>query len=310
MDTENIFLELKKIIPEENILKNESMKKHTTFKTGGIADLFVKVKSIDQLKDILFFCKNNDVKFYIIGNGSNLIVSDKGLRGIVIKIELKDIEINDIKGKKEIVVESGVMMGFLAQKLLKQQITGFEELSGIPGTVGGAVVMNAGAHGKEMKDIITEITAVDYNGNIYNFSNEDALFDYRKSRFQNEDYIIVKIKMLLDEGKEDEIKKKMDEFLQYRKEKQPIEYPNAGSTFKRGNDFITAQLIDQAGLKGYSIGDAQVSDKHAGFIINKGNATSDEILSLVKYVEKTIFEKFDKKIKLENIVLGESFKDK
>lgn len=310
MDTENIFLELKKIIPEENILKNESMKKHTTFKTGGIADLFVKVKSIDQLKDILFFCKNNDVKFYIIGNGSNLIVSDKGLRGIVIKIELKDIEINDIKGKKEIVVESGVMMGFLAQKLLKQQITGFEELSGIPGTVGGAVVMNAGAHGKEMKDIITEITAVDYNGNIYNFSNEDALFDYRKSRFQNEDYIIVKIKMLLDEGKEDEIKKKMDEFLQYRKEKQPIEYPNAGSTFKRGNDFITAQLIDQAGLKGYSIGDAQVSDKHAGFIINKGNATSDEILSLVKYVEKIIFEKFDKKIKLENIVLGESFKDK
>lgn len=310
MDTENIFLELKKIIPEENILKNESMKKHTTFKTGGIADLFVKVKSIDQLKDILFFCKNNDVKFYVIGNGSNLIVSDKGLRGIVIKIELKDIEINDIKGKKEIVVESGVMMGFLAQKLLKQQITGFEELSGIPGTVGGAVVMNAGAHGKEMKDIITEITAVDYNGNIYNFSNEDALFDYRKSRFQNEDYIIVKIKMLLDEGKKDEIKEKMDEFLQYRKEKQPIEYPNAGSTFKRGNDFITAQLIDQAGLKGYSIGDAQVSDKHAGFIINKGNATSDEILSLVKYVEKTIFEKFDKKIKLENIVLGESFKDK
>lgn len=310
MDTENIFLELKKIIPEENILKNESMKKHTTFKTGGIADLFVKVKSIDQLKDILFFCKNNDVNFYVIGNGSNLIVSDKGLRGIVIKIELKDIEINDIKGKKEIVVESGVMMGFLAQKLLKQQITGFEELSGIPGTVGGAVVMNAGAHGKEMKDIITEITAVDYNGNIYNFSNEDALFDYRKSRFQNEDYIIVKIKMLLDEGKEDEIKKKMDEFLQYRKEKQPIEYPNAGSTFKRGNDFITAQLIDQAGLKGYSIGDAQVSDKHAGFIINKGNATSDEILSLVKYVEKIIFEKFDKKIKLENIVLGESFKDK
>lgn len=310
MDTENIFLELKKIIPEENILKNESMKKHTTFKTGGIADLFVKVKSIDQLKDILFFCKNNDVKFYVIGNGSNLIVSDKGLRGIAIKIELKDIEIKDINGEKEIVVESGVMMGFLAQKLLKQQITGFEELSGIPGTVGGAVVMNAGAHGKEMKDIITEITAVDYNGNIYNFSNEDALFDYRKSRFQNEDYIIVKIKMLLDEGKEDEIKKKMDEFLQYRKEKQPIEYPNAGSTFKRGNDFITAQLIDQAGLKGYSIGDAQVSDKHAGFIINKGNATSDEILSLVKYVEKIIFEKFDKKIKLENIVLGESFKDK
>lgn len=310
MDTENIFLELKKIIPEENILKNESMKKHTTLKTGGIADLFVKVKSIDQLKDILFFCKNNDVKFYVIGNGSNLIVSDKGLRGIAIKIELKDIEIKDINGGKEIVVESGIMMGFLAQKLLKQQVTGFEELSGIPGTVGGAVVMNAGAHGKEMKDIITEIIAVDYNGNIHKFSNEDALFDYRKSRFQNEDYIIVKIKMMLSEGKEEQIKKKMDEFLQYRKEKQPIEYPNAGSTFKRGSDFITAQLIDQAGLKGYSIGDAQVSDKHAGFIINKGNATSDEILSLVKYVEKTIFEKFGKKIQLENIVLGESFKDK
>lgn len=310
MDTENIFLELKKIIPEENILKNESMKKHTTLKTGGIADLFVKVKSIDQLKDILFFCKNNDVKFYVIGNGSNLIVSDKGLRGIAIKIELKDIEIKDINGGKEIVVESGIMMGFLAQKLLKQQITGFEELSGIPGTVGGALVMNAGAHGKEMKDIITEIIAVDYNGNIHKFSNEDALFDYRKSRFQNEDYIIVKIKMMLSEGKEEQIKKKMDEFLQYRKEKQPIEYPNAGSTFKRGSDFITAQLIDQAGLKGYSIGDAQVSDKHAGFIINKGNATSDEILSLVKYVEKTIFEKFGKKIQLENIVLGESFKDK
>ena len=165
--------------------------------------------------------------------------------------------------------------------------------------------MNAGAHGKEIKDVITEVTAMDYNGEIYKFTKEDCKFEYRRSIFQEKKYIIIQAKMLLEKGKKEDIKNKMNEYLEYRKEKQPIEYPNAGSTFKRGNDYITAQLIDQAGLKGYKIGGAEVSKKHAGFIINKENATAEDVINLVDYVTKKIKEKFSKNIKLEIEILGE-----
>ena len=194
-------------------------------------------------------------------------------------------------------------IGFLAQKFLKEEITGFEELSGIPGTIGGAILMNAGAHGKEIKDIVTEVTAMDYNGKIFNFTNEEAEFTYRHSKFSNGEYIILQAKMLLQKGSKEEIKAKMDEYAQYRKEKQPIEYPSAGSTFKRGTDFITAKLIDEAGLKGYSIGGAKVSEKHAGFIINTGDATAKDVLDLARYVTDKVYEKFGKKIEFEIKIL-------
>lgn len=301
-----MLLNLKKYVSEEKIKINEPMKMHTSFKIGGPAEFFVKVSTLEELKNILRFCKDNKIPVTVIGNGSNLLVTEKGIKGVVIKLELKEIEINNINSeKRKITVGSGVPIGLLAQKLLREEITGFEELSGIPGTIGGAIVMNAGAHGKEMKDIVTEVTALDYDGNIYKFTNNQSEFTYRHSKFSNGDYIIIQTILVLEKGKKEKIKEKMDEYGQYRREKQPIEFPNAGSTFKRGNDFITAKLIDEAGLKGYSIGGAQISEKHAGFIINKGNATSQDVLNLIKYVTDRVYKEFGKKIELEIQILGE-----
>lgn len=307
MENKEILEKLRKIFPDERIKENELMKNHTSFKIGGPADFFIKINSLDELKYVLKICKDNGISLTLIGNGSNLLILDKGIKGIVIKLELKEMYINYIDNQKiEIVADSGLQIGLLAQKLLKEEISGFEELAGIPGTIGGAVVMNAGAHGKEMKDIITEITAIDYDGKIYKFTNEEAGFEYRHSKFSNNDYIILQVKLLLESGNKEEIKAKMNEYFQYRKEKQPIEFPSAGSTFKRGEDFITAKLIDEVGLKGYSIGDAKVSEKHAGFIINKGNASSQDVLDLVEFVKNKVYEKFKKNIELEIKVLGES----
>ena len=306
MDNKEILNNLEKIISKEKIRQNESMKEHTSLKIGGPAEFFVKVNSVEELKEVLQFSKTNKIPLTIVGNGSNLLVLDNGIKGIVIKTELKQIQIKSINEEKvEVIVDDGVQLGLLAQKLLKEEISGFEELSGIPGTIGGAVVMNAGAHGKEFKDIVTEVTAIDYNGNIHIFTNEQSEFAYRHSKFSDEKYIILQVKLLLQKGKKEEIKAKMDEYAKYRKEKQPIEFPSAGSTFKRGTDFITAKLIDDAGLKGYSIGGAKISEKHAGFVINTGNATAQDVLDLVKYVADTIYEKFGKKIELEIKVLGE-----
>ena len=306
MDNKEILNNLEKIISKEKIKQNEPMKEHTSLKIGGPAEFFVQVNSVEELKELLQFCKNNKIQLTIVGNGSNLLVLDNGIKGIVIKTELKQIQIKNINEEKvEVIVDDGVKLGLLAQKLLKEEITGFEELSGIPGTIGGAIAMNAGAHGKEIKDIVTEVTTIDYDGNIHVFTNEQSQFTYRHSKFLDEKYIILQVKLLLEKGKEEEIKSKMDEYAQYRKEKQPIEFPSAGSTFKRGTDFITAKLIDDAGLKGYSIGGAKISDKHAGFVINTGNATAQDVLDLVKYVTDKVYEKFGKKIELEIKVLGE-----
>lgn len=306
MDNKEILSNLEKIISKEKIKQNEPMKEHTSLKIGGPAEFFIKVNSVEELKGVLQFCKANVVPLTIVGNGSNLLVLDKGIKGIVIKTELKQIQIKNINEEKvEVIVDDGVQLGLLAQKLLKNEITGFEELSGIPGTIGGAVVMNAGAHGKEMNDIVKEVTAIDYNGNIHIFTNEQSEFSYRHSKFSDEKYIILQVKLLLEKGKKEEIKLKMNEYAQYRKEKQPLEFPSAGSTFKRGTDFITAKLIDEAGLKGYSIGGAKISEKHAGFVINTGNAIAQDVLDLVKYVTDVVYEKFGKKIELEIKVLGE-----
>lgn len=290
---------------KENLYYDEPMAKHTSFKIGGPADVFIKVDNIEELKEILDLSKKNQIPLTIIGNGSNLLVTDKGIRGITAKLNLKDIEIKNENNKQIIKVEAGVPVGLLAQKLLKEEITGFEELSGIPGTIGGAVIMNAGAHGKELKDILKKVTAMDYNGNIHEFTNEECLFSYRNSRFQKEKYIILQATLELEKGNSTEIKGKMDEYMQFRKEKQPIEYPNAGSTFKRGEDFVTAKLIDEAGLKGYKVGGAQVSEKHAGFIVNVDNATAKDVIELADYIKEKIEEKFGKKINLEIQIIGE-----
>lgn len=298
---EEIHNDLLKKIDEEQIYMNEPMKKHTTFKVGGNADFFVKVKTIDELKFILQYTKKNNIPLTIIGNGSNLLVKDNGIRGITIQLKLENIEIDG----STVIVGSSVKLAVLAIKLLENELTGFEFASGIPGTMGGAICMNAGAYGSEMKDVVKQVTCIDYDGNEIILSNSDMEFSYRNSILKKKDLIVLQVVLEFIKGNKEEIKQKMDEYKKSRIEKQPLELPNAGSTFKRGEDFVTAMLIDQAGLKGYKIGGAQVSLKHAGFVVNTGDATAKDILDLIAYIKKTIKEKFDKDIQEEIIILGE-----
>ena len=301
----NIITLLKEKIDSKDILENEPMSKHTTFKVGGKADLLVKVHDIDQIKFVLDIAKDNSIPIFILGNGSNLLVKDKGIRGITLKIEIRNIEIDRKDDAVYVTVGSGNKMAEIAARLLDEEISGFEFAAGIPGTIGGFIRMNAGAYGKEAKDIVTETTIVDYGGNIKKIIGQEHKFEYRNSIFANMKAIILETKLKLDYGKKSEIQSLMQEYRESRFEKQPIEFPSAGSTFKRGKDFITAKLIDECGLKGYCIGGAKVSTKHAGFIVNTGNATASNIIELIDYVIKTVYEKTGKKIELEIEVIGE-----
>ena len=293
-------------IPNENILKNEPMKKHTSFKIGGNAEMFIKAKDIKEIREVLQIAKDNNIPLTVIGNGSNILVKDNGIEGIVLKVEIDGIEIeNTDDGCAIVSVGAGVLLGKLAQILLKKSISGFEFASGIPGTIGGAVRMNAGAYGSEFKDIVIETSYMDYDGNIFTINNEQQKFEYRKSIFKDKKWIILESKLLLKYAEDSSlIKEKMDEFKKSRIEKQPIEYPSAGSTFKRGSDFITAKLIDECGLKGYKVGNAQVSTKHAGFVINTGDATAKDVLELVDIIKNNVYQKFEKEIELEVEVIG------
>ena len=313
------------VIPKENILLDEPMTKHTSFKIGGNAECFIRAKSRDEVKFILEICNERCIPLTIVGNGSNLLVKDNGIKGIVLKVDIDYIEIVNLEETKEfsegfknkliesgsgsnclITVGAGVPLGKLAQILLKDSITGFEFASGIPGTIGGAVRMNAGAYGTEFKDIVVETTCMDKKGEIFKLSNSEQKFEYRRSIFKDADYVILETKLLLKRIDDNStIKDKMDELKKSRLEKQPIEYPSAGSTFKRGNDFITAKLIDECGLKGYSVGGAQVATKHAGFVINTGNATAKDVLELIDVIKKSVLQKFNKEIELEIEVIGE-----
>ena len=300
MENEKIWQDLRKIILEENIKVDEPMSKHTSFKTGGPAEFYITAKTIEDIQNIFQYAKTNRIKLYIIGNGSNLLVSDEGIKGIVLKIAVDNIE--TLVSDFGILVNAGagVKTMALAQILKKDGITGFEELAGIPGTIGGANYMNAGAYGKELKDIIVETKVINKEtGKIETLKKEEQELKYRSSIFKNKKYIIIETTFNLQRGKPEEIERRMNEFSIQRKEKQPLEYPSAGSTFKRGDGFITAKLIDECGLKGYTIGGAQISEKHAGFIINKGNATSKDILDLIDYTKKKVFEKFGVQIEEE-----------
>ena len=282
-------------INKENILLDEPMSMHTSFKTGGKADILVKAYSVKEIKSVLKISKENSIPLFVLGNGTNLLVKDEGFRGIILQVKLEDIKIDGT----EVVVQSGVKNAVLSKKLTDNSLTGFEFASGIPGTIGGAIKMNAGAYGSEIKDIVTEVAYLDYNGNIHTINNLECEFSYRHSRFFNEKAIIIETKLNLQYGNKEEIENKVKELLKQRKEKQPLEYPNAGSTFKRGENYITAKLIDECGLKGYTIGGAQVSEKHAGFIVNKINATSSDILKLIEYVQDCVKEQTGKEIELE-----------
>lgn len=304
MEKQKIYELLTNEIKQGIVKIDEPMKKHTNFKIGGNADVFVIAKNIEEIKCVIKFSKENNIPLTILGNGSNVLVSDKGIRGIVLQIGLKEIKVEKHENAL-IEVDAGAMLGALAQILLKQSISGFEFAAGIPGSIGGAIRMNAGAYGGEMKDIVKNVTVLNEKGEINILTNEECEFSYRHSRFTNSKEIIIKATLELPFGNENEIKAKMDEYAQSRKEKQPLNLPSAGSTFKRGADFITAKLIDECGLKGYTSGDAQVSTLHAGFVVNLGNATAQDVLSVVNHVKQVVLEKTGKQIELEIELLGE-----
>ncbi len=301
MNTNEIYELLNNKIPEMEVLKNESMKKHTSFRIGGEAQIFAKAKTVKQIKSVLDICKTYNIPLNIIGNGSNLLVKDEGVKGIVLRIDLEDFKVEDVGNENVIVtVGSGMLIGKLAYILLNEAISGFEFASGIPGTIGGAVRMNAGAYGTEFKDIVIETTALNKNGELIKFDNLKQNFEYRSSIFKNKEFIIIETKLQLKKVEDpSQIKEKMEQYKNSRIEKQPVEFPSAGSTFKRGEDFITAKLIDECGLKGYQIGGAQVSTKHAGFIVNTGNATAEDVLKLAEFIKEKVKEKFNKNIELE-----------
>lgn len=304
MEKQKIYELLTNEIKQGIVKIDELMRKHTNFKIGGNADVFVIAKNIEEIKCVIKFSKENNILLTILGNGSNVLVSDKGIRGIVLQVGTKEIKIE--KQKNALVeVEAGVMLGALAQVLLKQSISGFEFAAGIPGSIGGAIRMNAGAYGGEMKDIVKDVTVLNEKGEISVLTNEECEFSYRHSRFTDSKEIVIKVTLKLPLGNEAEIKAKMDEYDQSRREKQPLNLPSAGSTFKRGSDFITAKLIDECGLKGYTSGDAQVSTLHAGFVVNLGNATAQDVLNVVNHVKQVVLEKTGKQIELEVELLGE-----
>jgi len=293
-----ILEKLKTITKEENIFVNESMAKHTTFRTGGNADFFVMPETIEELSQIL----NVTPDVYVLGNGSNVLVTDKGVRGIV--VSLKKLNQYTVEGET-IFADSGVPIAKLAHVAKQNGLSGLEFACGIPGTLGGAVYMNAGAYGGEMKDVVVNTTYLDKK-TLEIKTCEDHEFVYRGSIFSRKvDGIILKVKLQLKAGNLEEIEAKMKENMQSRNTKQPVNMPSAGSTFKRQEGVIAAKLIDEAGLKGYRIGGAEVSTLHAGFVINAGGATSQDILDLIAYIQKVIKEKYQVMLEPEVKILGE-----
>ncbi len=300
----NKYKGLEDIISSDRIRYNEPMKYHTTMKVGGECSCLVEPSSIEEINSIVKYAKENNLKYYIIGNGSNLLVKDKGIDGLVIKItnEFADIE----KNGEYIKVYAGYSLPKLAQYAKNNGLAGLEFASGIPGSIGGAIRMNAGAYGSEMVNVVDKVGYLNEKGELIEISCKEAEFSYRHSMFvEHPEYIIVYAIYKLEKGNCEEISSKMEEYMNSRKEKQPLEYPNFGSVFKRPDGgYFVGKLVDDCGLKGYTIGGAQVSTKHSGFIINTGNATCKDVLELIEYVKNTVKEKFNVLLEEEVVILG------
>jgi len=280
------------------------MKLHTTFKIGGNASLFIEVETITQLSDIVRLCNNENIKYMILGKGSNLLISDKGLDIVVIKLcgEFKTTERLD---NNTIYCGAGMSLAGLCREAENNSLSGLEFAWGIPGSVGGAVFMNAGAYGGEMKDVVYSVTHIDKNGKIGTIKGDDLKFGYRHSIYKENGYSIIGATFKLNLDNKNNIRNKMDDFMQRRKDKQPLEYPSAGSVFKRPEGNFAGTLIEKCGLKGKTIGGAQVSEKHAGFIINIGEATAEDVLNLVKHIQTTVKDKTGYTLERELIFLEE-----
>lgn len=274
--------ELYRILGEDQVRVDEPMKSHTTFRVGGPADYFVTPRSAEEVAAVVKVCKAYGEPLFVEGNGSNLLVGDKGVRGVVLQI-FKSMSKIQVDGS-EIIAEAGASLAQIANSALANSLTGFEFAAGIPGTLGGAVVMNAGAYGGEMKDVLESVKLLSEEGEVLELLAEELELGYRTSIIPKKKYIVLSAKLRLKKGNVEEIRAYMDELRKRRIEKQPLEYPSAGSTFKRPEGYFAGKLIQDAGLKGFTVGGAQVSEKHSGFVINKGDATAADIVSLMEQV--------------------------
>lgn len=277
-------------LPKDTIYLNEEMKNYTTFKIGGPVDILLKPDSITNLVQAIKLCRAHEVPYYILGNGSNLLVADEGFRGVVIQIYTNFDQVK-VEGDK-VTAQAGALLSKIATKALEHSLTGFEFAHGIPGTLGGAVVMNAGAYGGEMKHVLISCDVLDSAGNILTLSNEELELGYRKSIIQQKGYIVLAATIGLKEGNKEEISACMKDLMARRKEKQPLDKPSAGSTFKRPEGYFAGKLIMDSGLKGYQMGGAMISDKHSGFVINNGGATFKDVEHLIKHVQEVVQEKY------------------
>lgn len=285
---QNFYDKLNNVIAKDSILIDEPMSRHTTFRLGGPADFFVTPKAKEEVRDVVRICKEAGMPYYIIGNGSNLLVSDAGYRGVIIQIYK---EMNEVKVEGDLVkAQAGALLSGIAAKALGAELTGFEFASGIPGTIGGACVMNAGAYGGEMKDVLESVTVLTGEGKIIELGRNELELGYRTSVIAKKGYIVLGAVLKLERGDGEKIKTYMDELKEKRVTKQPLEYPSAGSTFKRPEGYFAGKLIEDAGLRGFQVGGAQVSEKHCGFVINRDHATAADIMELMRQVQIRVKE--------------------
>ena len=299
----NLYNELCAITGEKNVLKDELMSGHTTFRIGGPADYFVMPSSAGEIKRIIALCLEQDVPYYIIGNGSNLLVADKGYRGVIIQIfkNMKDIQVEG----ESIRAQAGALLSKVAAAAYEAGLEGFEFASGIPGTLGGAVRMNAGAYGGEMKQVLKSAEVLTPEGEVLTLPVEEMKMGYRTSIVSRMDYVVLGAEIALREGNKEEIRAKMDELKEKRVSKQPLEFGSAGSTFKRPEGYFAGKLIEDAGLRGFRVGNAQVSEKHCGFVINRGGATAREVAELMETVARRVEENSGVRLELEVKKIGE-----
>lgn len=291
------------LLGNEKVRINEPMNRHTTFRIGGPADYFLLPSSSEEVKGILEICKEESLQYFILGNGSNLLVSDEGYRGVIIQI-YRNYGGLTVEGT-EIRAGAGVLLSQIAAAARNESLTGFEFAGGIPGTLGGAVVMNAGAYGGELKDVLKEAVVMDREGNIFTVPVEKLAMGYRTSLVKTAGYLVLEAVISLKKGSQEEIRDTMKDLADRRISKQPLEYPSAGSTFKRPEGYFAGKLIMDAGLRGYQVGGAQVSEKHCGFVINKGNATAADVCRLMADVQAKVQEQFGVTLEPEVKFLGD-----
>lgn len=281
---------------------DEPLKNHTTFKIGGNCIALIEPREVSDIVETIKICRENSIKFFVIGNGSNLLVPDEGYNGVIIKLK-SEFSTIQVEGEY-LIVNSGAKLSEVYTVAYENSLTGFEFASGIPGTIGGAIYMNAGAYGGEMKDIVESVQVLDLdNFELRELKNEELEFSYRKSIIQRRNYIVTTIKLKLQKGNKEKINAVYEDLRERRNSKQPLNFGSAGSTFKRPEGHFASKLIEDAGLKGYHINDAWVSEKHSGFIVNKGNASFKEVMELIEYVQKVVFEKFGVKLETEVRIL-------